>query len=99
MPLPRHFPTNRKSRLSRAIRAVFDRGLTGWTLRIHIGPGAGYGWWVFNRRVFIPTGWTLWLGRNVRGGIRWGKRADMYRYRPWSLGITRNGNAAPYPTH
>jgi len=98
MSLPRQLPS-RASRLSRILRAVFDRGLTGWTLRILIGPGAGYGRWIFRRRVFLPIGWTLWIGRNVRGGISWGKRADMYRDRPWSLGVTRHGNAAPWVAH
>jgi len=97
--MARHIPSNRESRIARLVRAVFDRGLTGWTFRIHIGPGAGYGRWILNRRLFVPTGWTLWLGRNVRGGIRRGKRADMYRDRPWSAGITRNGNAAPWAAH
>lgn len=98
--MTRHFPSNRKSCLASGIRAVFDRGLTGWTFHIHIGPGAGYGRWILNRRVFLPTGWTLWLGHNVRAGRLWnGQRGDMYRDRPWSCGVSRNGNAAPYAAH
>lgn len=93
MSAARHFPSNRNSRLARIVRAVFDRGRVGWTFKIHVGPSAGYGRWIFNRRVFLPTGWTLWLGRNVQGGIVNGERGNA---RPWSAGITRNGNAAPW---
>jgi len=93
----RHFPSNRSSRLRRLVRAVFDHEAHGWSFKVHVGPGAGYGWWILRRRVFVPTGWTLWIGRHVRGGRLWnGRRADMYRDRPWSIGITRDGNAAPY---
>jgi hypothetical protein len=94
MSLPKHFPANRNSLLSRIIRAVFDRGLRGWTLRILIGPGAGYGRWIFNRKLFIPTGWTLWIGRNVYGG-----RGDLYRTRPWSIGFTKAAPAVPHTAH
>jgi hypothetical protein len=90
----RHFPSNRYSLLSRIVRAVFDRGLVGWTFVIYIGPGPGYGRYVASRRFFIPTGWALWIGRNVKAG-----RGDLYRTRPWSAGITRHGNVVPYASH
>jgi len=96
----RHFPKDRNSRLARVARAVFDRGLTGWTLRVLIGPGAGYGRWIIGRRVFIPTGWTLWIGRNVRSGrLRDGRRGELYRDRPWSAGVTKDASAVPYAAH
>ncbi len=97
--MTKHFPKNRDSLLSRIIRAVFDRGLRGWTLAIHIGPGAGYGRWIFNRRIFIPTGWTFHIGRNVRNWKLPNGQRELYRDRKWSIGLTKNGNSTPYASH
>lgn len=92
--MTKHYPKNRQNRFARIVRAVFDRGLRGWTFVVHIGPGAGYGRWIFDRRVFLPIGWTFHIGRNVRAG-----GGDIYRDRPWSIGFTKNGNATPYAAH
>lgn len=88
-----HIPENTRSHLSRLIRCVIDKTTKGWTFVVHVGPGAGYGRWILGRRLFVPTGWTLWIGRNVKGG-----GGDIYRSRPWSMGFSRNGNCCPWPT-
>lgn len=86
-----HVPSNRSTLLSRLARLVINRTAMGWIVYLHIGPAAGCGRWVLGRRLFLPTGWTGWIGRNVKGG-----RGDMYRVRPLSAGFTRNGNSYPW---
>lgn len=73
----------------------FRRGYTGWVFKVQFGPGAGYVKWNEDRTKVLVAGRTLYVG--WRSGSReWARRFRGIRSFPLEIGLTRNGNKAPY---